>query len=347
MKRFKSWFFIIFLVSNSIQSQKKDRYSIFTIAFYNVENLFDTVNDSLHFDDEMTPDGNYHWTLERYNLKIAHIAGVISKIGQSMTKTCPDIVGICEVENLKVIKDLVDHPFLRPYGLNIIHFDSPDERGIDVALLYKRDRFIPMSFKSHRLLIFNASDKRDYTRDQLVVGGLLEGEEFYFIVNHWPSRSGGVARSQPYRQAAARLNRRIIDSVLRLNLEAKIISMGDLNDNPTDRSLKNSLTLSDTKNLQSPAFFNPMESIYKKGEGSLAYRDQWNLFDQILLSKNLINKDRKLYTFWKAGIYHPRFLQTETGNYKGYPFRTYVSGRYTGGYSDHFPVYAFLIKQAN
>ncbi len=343
----KHIFLIFFLVSNIAQSQKEDRYSIRTIAFYNVENLFDTVNDSLYFDDEMTPEGNYNWTLERYKLKITHIAEVISKIGQSTTRTCPDIVGLCEIENLKVIKDLVKHPFLSPYGFNIIHYDSPDERGIDVALIYKGSRFIPMSFNSHRLLIFNNSDQRDYTRDQLVVGGLLEGEELYIIVNHWPSRSGGVARSTPYRKAAARLNRRIIDSVLRLNIDAKIISMGDLNDNPTDSSIKNTLTSPDNENAKSPAFFNPMESLYNKGDGSLAYRDQWSLFDQILLSKNLINENRNSYTFWKAGIYHPSFLQNKTGNYKGYPFRTHVAGRYIGGYSDHFPVYAFLIKKVD
>jgi len=343
----KHIFLIFFLVSKLAQSQKEDRYSIRTIAFYNVENLFDTVNDSLYFDDEMTPEGNYNWTLARYGLKISHIAEVISKIGQSTTQTCPDIVGLCEVENLKVIKDLVKHPFLRPYGFNIIHYDSPDERGIDVALIYKDSRFIPMSFRSHRLLIFNDSDQRDYTRDQLVVGGLLEGEELYIIVNHWPSRSGGVARSNPYRKAAARLNRRIIDSLVRLNIDAKIISIGDFNDNPTDRSIKNILTSTDKENAKSPALFNPMETLYNKGDGSLAYRDQWSLFDQILLSKNLINETRNSYTFWKAGIYHPSFLQIKTGNYKGYPFRTHVAGRYTGGYSDHFPVYAFLIKKVD
>lgn len=338
-------FLIGLLIANMAQSQNEDRFSIRTIAFYNVENLFDTVNDSLYFDDEMTPDGNYNWTLQRYDLKINHIAEVISKIGRSITQTCPDIVGLCEVENLDVLKDLINHPFLRPYDFKIIHFDSPDERGIDVALIYKSNRFIPISFKSHRLLIFNDSDQRDYTRDQLVVEGLLEGEKFYIIVNHWPSRSGGVARSSPYRKAAARLNRRIIDSVLRLNFDAKILSMGDLNDNPTDPSIKNMLTYNYRENRESPSLFNPMQSLYKKGAGSLAYRDQWSLFDQILLSKNLIDENRNSYTFWKAGIYHPSFLQTKTGNYKGYPFRTYVSGRYAGGYSDHFPVYAFLLKK--
>ena len=343
----KGIFFIGLLISNMAQSQKENRFRIRTIAFYNVENLFDTVNDSLLFDDEMTPDGNYNWTLERYGLKIHHIAEVISKIGQSITQTCPDIVGLCEVENRNVIKDLINHPFLQTYDFKIIHYDSPDERGIDVALIYKSNRFIPISFKSHRLLIFDDSDQRDYTRDQLVVEGLLEGEEFYIIVNHWPSRSGGVARSNPHRKAAARLNRRIIDSVLRLNLDAKIISMGDLNDNPTDSSIKNTLTSTDRVSKESPALINPMQALYKKGEGSLAYRDQWSLFDQILLSKNLVDENRKSYTFWKAGIYHPSYLQTKTGNYKGYPFRTYAAGRYTGGYSDHFPVYVFLIKKVD
>lgn len=338
---------VISLVSHFLLSQGTDRYSIRTIAFYNVENLFDTINDSLYFDDEMTPEGNYNWTLKRYEKKINNIASVISKIGQDITKTAPDIVGVCEVENYKVLKDLVAHSSLNSYGYSIIHFDSPDERGIDVALLYKRAQFIPIAFKSHRLLLFNDSEQRDYTRDQLVVYGLLDGEEFYFLINHWPSRSGGEARSRPYRHTAARLNRRIIDSIVELNMDAKIISMGDLNDNPTDKSIKNKLTISELENSKGITFYNPMEKMYQKGEGSLAYRDQWNLFDQMLFSKNLISKNRDSYTLWKAGIYHPVFLMTKEGNYRGYPLRTYAGGRYIGGYSDHFPVYAFLIKKVD
>ncbi len=152
-------------------AQGEKQYKIRTIAFYNLENLFDTENDTLIFDDDRTPEGKDHWTLERYRKKLDNISMVLSEIGSEKTKTSPDIIGICEVENLKVIEDLVNHPHLLAKDYGIVHFDSPDERGIDVALLYKKAVFLPTSFASHRLLLINDEDERNYTRDQLIVGG--------------------------------------------------------------------------------------------------------------------------------------------------------------------------------
>jgi hypothetical protein len=340
--------YILFLLPFFLFGQTKKSFKIRTIAFYNVENLFDTVNDTLVFDDERTPDGNYKWTEKRYQKKIAHISKVLSEIGQDVTNTSPDIIGLCEVEKRAVLNDLIQHPNLRNKDYGIIHLDSPDERGIDVALLYKKASFIPDSFKSHQLLLFNEENFRDYTRDQLIVSGLLDEEQIYFIINHWPSRSGGEARSRPYRRKAAELNKRIIDSIRRINFNAKIISMGDFNDDPRDTSFKKVLkTKGKTKQLDSLSLFNPMEKLFKKGVGSLAYRDKWNLFDQFFFTSNLINKKKEEYSFWKVGVFSPNYLKTATGRYKSYPFRTYVGTTYQGGYADHFPVYLYLIKKAS
>lgn len=342
--KFLTYFLVLLTFPIFAQSSKK--YMLRTVAFYNVENLFDTVNDSLVFDDERTPNGSYHWTTTRYLKKIDRISEVISKIGKDIAKTSPDIIGLCELENRGVIKDLIQHPNLKHIEYGIVHFDSPDERGIDVALLYKKNSYLPTSFNSHRLLLFDDMGERNYTRDQLVVGGMLDDEEFYFLVNHWPSRRGGSARSRPNRIRAALLNKRIIDSIQRWNVDAKIISMGDFNDDPRDDSFKRILkTIGKIKNLDSLALFNPMEKLYKKGVGSLAYRDKWNLFDQFFMTKNLVDKAKKDFTFWKAGVYAPSYLKTQEGRFKGYPLRTYSGGSYTGGYSDHFPVYLFLIKE--
>jgi len=344
----KIWFTIsFFLISVLVFGQDKKEYKIRTIAFYNVENLFDTENDTLIFDDDRTPDGRDQWTQVRYDRKVEAISRVISEIGFDITKTSPDVIGICEVENKTVIEDLINHPNLQAKNYGIVHFDSPDERGIDVALLYKKSAFLPTSFSSHRLLLIDDDGDRNYTRDQLVVGGLLDNENIHFIVNHWPSRSGGEARSRPNRIEAAKLNKRIIDSIQKIDISAKIISMGDFNDGPRDDSLKKILQVKGKpKNIEPTELFNPMEKMHRKGIGSLAYRDKWNLFDQIFFTGNLLNSENE-YRFWKAGVYNPPYLATKRGQYKGYPFRTYAGGSYAGGYSDHFPVYIYLIKEAS
>ncbi|MUH37385.1 endonuclease/exonuclease/phosphatase family protein [Zobellia amurskyensis] len=326
-------------------SQENKSYRIRTIAFYNLENLFDIENDTLIFDDDRTPEGKDRWTLERYNKKLDHLSRVLSEIGSKTTKTSPDIIGICEVENRRVIQDLINHPNLISKDYGILHYDSPDERGIDVALLYKKSVFLPTSSASHRLLLINDDGERNYTRDQLIVGGLLDDEQMFFMVNHWPSRSGGEARSRPNRMAAAKLSKRIIDSVQRLDSDAKIISMGDFNDDPTNDSFKKILkTKGKISQLDSLGLYNPMEKLYKKGIGSLAYRDKWNLFDQIFFTENILYPDERSYKFWKARVFNAPYLVAKKGQYKGYPQRTYAGGSYTGGYSDHFPVYMYLIK---
>lgn len=330
----------------SAQAPGKKTFNIHTVAFYNVENLFDTINDPKTFDDDRTPKGRDRWTAKIYQKKVSSMAKVIAGIGKQISQSSPTLVGLCEVENRKVVEDLIADPQLVSSNYGIVHIDSPDERGIDVALLFKKNHFVPTSYYNHPLYLYNDNGKRDYTRDQLLVTGLLDGEEIHLIVNHWPSRSGGQARSEPKRIKAAELNKKIIDSLLKQNRKAKIIDMGDFNDTPSNKSLKETLqTVAKRNRTKTKQMFNPMESMEKKGLGTSAYRDSWFLLDQIFVSGSLLKKSPSSWYFWKAGIYNPPFLFNQKGRYKGYPFRSFA-GTYLNGYSDHFPVYIYLLREA-
>jgi len=323
-------------------------YRIATIAFYNVENLFDCENDPLTFDDDRTPEGKDHWTKEHYDQKIKNTAKVIAAIGADKSKNAPIFLGVAEIENKTVLDDLMTSTTLAPYGYKSIHFDSPDRRGIDVALLYQNAFFIPTHYSKHELVLYDREEpnKRIFSRDQLLVSGLLDGDLIHCIVNHWPSRRGGEKRSAYKRLTAARLNKKIIDSLQAIDPYAKIITMGDFNDDPTSASIKKTLNTKATiPQLTRKTLFNPMEKMMQKGYGSLAYRDQWNLFDQIIISKGILENKNSGYTYYKAGIFSENFIVTPTGKYQGYPYRSFANGTFTGGYSDHFPVYLFLIKK--
>ncbi len=338
---------LIFSITVSF-GQNSKTYKINTIAFYNVENLFDFEDDPLTFDDDRTPNGKDHWTEEIYNAKLKNTAKVISEIGKEVTETTPAIIGLCEIENRRVLEDLVNQESLLNKDYGIIHFDSPDRRGIDVALLYRKTLFTPTQYKAHELIIYDNDDssKRVFTRDQLVVSGMFDGEKIHFIVNHWPSRRGGEERSRHKRIMAAKLNRQIIDSLFSENPYAKIITMGDFNDDPSNSSIKEFLEAKRKKeDLKLKELYNPMEELSRKGLGTLAYRDQWNLFDQMIISTELVKKDYTSYRFYKAEIFNKEYLINSKGQYKGYPYRSFVGGGYTGGYSDHFPVYLYLIKE--
>ena len=222
----------------AVKTQKK--FKLKTIAFYNLENLFDTIDQPNTFDQDRTPKGKDRWTQKKFNHKISQLAWVIKRLGNPMgtTQKGPDILGVCEVENQSVLEILLRHKLLRKENYQIIHKDAPDKRGIDVALVYKPTSFIVDSFNSHSLYLYDRLQRRKFTRDQLVVMGYLDGEPLWIIVNHWPSRSGGTQRSSPFRIKAALLNLRIIDSIRGISPQAKIISMGDFNDGPTDPSFK-------------------------------------------------------------------------------------------------------------
>ena len=335
------------LVIFSVQSQK--RYKVHTVAFYNVENLFDTIRNPEIFDEEYTPKGRNSWTHSKYSQKLTNLSRVISEIGTSDQQIePPTILGVSEVENRGVLEDLIKQPRLARYDYGIVHYDSPDRRGIDVALLYRKKDFIVTSSSSIPLYLTNTdgSGRRVYTRDQLLVSGYLDGEEMHFIVNHWPSRSGGEKRSSPYREAAGALNKKIIDSLQKINPNAKVMTMGDFNDGPYNKSIKRSLG-AERKKESTPmdGIFNPFEEMSRKGLGTLAYRDAWDLFDQILITGAFLDnndKDYSTYKYWRAGIFNKSYLVQQDGQYKGYPLR---NANNQVGFSDHFPVYLYLIKE--
>lgn len=338
-----SFVFLLCFIGNS---QSKRQFKVHTIAFYNVENLFDTINDPNKFDEASPIMELKSGREEVYVNKVQNMAFAISKIGADISKNTPAIIGLSEVENRSVIEDLANDPVLVSKNYGIIHYESPDERGIDVALMYQKSLFKPLDSKSFELKLRDSDGDRDYTRDQLLVSGYLDGDLMHIIVNHWPSRSGGEARSRSKREEAAALNRRIIDSLQSDNPYAKIFTMGDLNDNPNNSSLKKVLKAKGDKNrIGFKGLYNPMEGFFKKGLGSNAYRDSWSLFDQIIISQPLLEDDYSSYRFFKAGIFNAQFLITKKGQFKGYPFRSFSWGGFTDGYSDHFPVYVHVIKE--
>lgn len=343
MYKFLFAFFTFILIISSYNLKAQKEYKAACIAYYNLENLFDTIDEQDVNDFEFTPLGPNQWNSKRYLHKIDNMSKVIAQIGDEFSMNGPSILGVSEIENKSVLIDLVNHPNLKDLNYGIIHYNSPDRRGIDVALLYKKDIFTVYNTESVRLHIEGKDDFR--TRDQLVVSGVLDSDTLHFIVNHWPSRSGGEKRSRPLRNAAAQLSRSIADSLFALNPNAKIIVLGDLNDDPTNQSLVKYLKAKPSSdNLDKKELFNPMYAMYKKGNGSLAYRDSWNLFDQIVISEAIVN-DTIGYKYFTTKIFRKKFMFEQDGRYKGYPLRTFAGGVYKGGFSDHFPVYLLLIKE--
>jgi hypothetical protein len=333
------------LFFNNYAFSQEKQYKIGCIGFYNLENLYDTINDPNKDDEEFLPDGKNCWTGERYKKKLSNLSEVISQIGSEYVKGGPVIMGFSEVENLSVVEDLINTPLLKPMCYGIVHFDSPDKRGVDVALIYQKQYFKVTNSQSYKLTISGMDDF--FTRDQLMVSGIFDGELIHIIVNHWPSRSGGEKKSAPLRNAAAKLCRTIVDSILKTDINAKIIVMGDLNDDPVDASVTKYLNAKgEIKTVVPGDMFNPGYKMFKKdGIGSLAYKDSWNLFDQIIISSGLTGDNKTTYKFYKSYVFNKKFLCQSEGAYSGYPFRTYAGGVYQGGYSDHFPVYIFLVKE--
>lgn len=298
--------------------------------------------------DEFTPSSAKNYNTKVYKQKLANEAKVISEMGAQYTKTAPAVVGLIEVENRQVIEDLVKHPTLAKYDYGIVHYNSYDYRGIDVALIYQKKRFKVTNSVKKELKVFNEDGKREYTRDILVVSGLLDNEKITVFMNHWPSRRGGEAASLPKRNAAAQLLKKQMDSVRAEDPTVKLFAMGDFNDDPVSSSLKNNLKAqANVKDLSdSTPYLNLMYPLYKKGVASLAYQDAPNLFDQIIVSKNVISKEvTKEYSVYKTEVFAPPYLVNKEGNYRGYPFRSWNGDQFTGGYSDHFPAFVVLQKE--
>lgn len=397
-KRMKKYFVITAVLCFGLVFSQKKQVQRATVAFMNVENLWDTVpsfdyidgtkdvnNPAFHrsvpldslklmvttedyrgpwsdelvmgkkvirtqvLAEEFTANSAKNWDGQKYSDKMSKIAKLISELGRQYTNDNPAIVGLIEVENRQVIEDLIRQPILAKSDYGIVHYNSYDARGIDIAIIYQKKRFKPTETYKKEIKIFDDEGKRSYTRDVLVVKGLLDGEKVGVFMNHWPSRSGGEARSLPRRIAAAAVLKAEMDKARAESPDIKLIAMGDFNDDPVSPSLKKHLgAVGEPSELsEKTPYYNLMTKLYKAGVASLAYRDAPNLFDQIIVSKNLYSPEKMTptYSVYKGEIYAPSYLVNSQGQWKGYPFRSWDGDRYTGGYSDHFPAVSVLQRE--
>ncbi len=335
----------IFVAQPAVYGQKKPSkdYRAVSVAFYNLENLFDTIKDAA-YDTEYLPDGPMRWNGLKYKAKLKNMAYAISQLGLEATPGGASIVGVAEIENRRVLEDLVKEPTIANRTYEIVHYESPDRRGIDVGLLYNPRDFVVTSSKTYSHI---SDQRRYYTRDQLLVSGYLLNEKVHVIVAHWPSRWGGEAYSGPRRKEAALVTKHIVDSLYSVEPRAKIIFMGDLNDDPRDPSTAIHLGAKrNMKDVPKGGLYNTMWRIHDSGVGTLAYNNQWNLFDQIIISEPLLTKDKSELSFWKAEVFNRKFLIQQEGANKGQPLRTHGGGVWLNGYSDHFPTLIYLVKEA-
>lgn len=345
MKRISLFLLGILMCCSAALSQESGRkMQVAGIAFYNLENLFDTIpNNPLGRDEEFTPNGSRQWNGEKYWSKIHNLAYAISQMATTTTPIGPAILGVAEIENKSVLDDLVSDPQIAKWNMQVIHHDSPDKRGVDVGCLYNPKYFRPINVTNHTLTKVPFA-----TRDQMCVVGSLMGEKVAVIVNHWPSRLGGQEQSSPNREAAAALCREIADSLWNIDPEMGVIIMGDLNDDPHDKSVAKVLGAKKSPDgVEQHGFYNPWWKKLDDGIGTLAYKSQWNLFDQIIISGNLTHSDDNKWHFYRADVLNKEFLKDTEGNRQGYPLRTYAAGSYLNGYSDHFPTEIFLIRYVN
>ena len=344
MKHLKFVFLIFVFVLNTLGLSAQNKKLLpYAVAFYNLENLFDTINANGSYDLEYSPLGEKAWDSKKYYSKLDNMAYCISQLAKETCPLGPAVIGVAEVENRSVLEDLVKRGDLAKSNLQIVHYDSPDRRGVDVGLLYNPLLFSVISSKPYPLII---PDMPDFTtRDVLLVSGLMDGEKFHILVNHWPSRRNGEKSSRHLRVAAAELNKHIYDSIRIAEPESKVIIMGDLNDDPNNVSVKNALgAKAKIKDVKENGIFNPMAELHSKGIGTLAYQGSWNVFDQIMVSDNLLGDDRSTFKYWKVEVFNRDFLITKEGQYKGYPLRTHSGNAFLNGYSDHFPVLIYLVK---
>lgn len=334
---------VLGLISVSAQNPASKRYKVYGVAFYNLENLFDTINNNGKYDLEFSPQGARRWDGRKYRSKISNLARAIASMKTPTTPYGPAILGVSEIENRSVLEDLVADPQIAKWDLQIVHHDSPDRRGVDVSLLYNPRFFTVEGVNNHRLKIEGYESFR--TRDQMCVVGRMAGERVAVIVNHWPSRIGGQEQSSYLREAAAALSKSIADSLWRIDPAINVIVMGDLNDDPQDKSCAQVLgAVRDADKAQPHGFYNPWWRVLDKGIGTLAYKSSWNLFDQIIISGNLANAPAGQLQYWKCEVLNRDFLKDKNGNRQGYPLRTFSAGMHLDGFSDHFPTEIFLRK---
>ncbi|MDO4163220.1 MAG: endonuclease/exonuclease/phosphatase family protein [Bacteroides sp.] len=311
---------------------------LYSVAFYNLENLFDTIHDVGKNDKDFLPDGSYQWNTKKYEAKLKNLAKVLGELSRDQVPEGPAFIGVAEVENSRVLTDLLKQPSISNY--QFIHYEGPDRRGIDCALLYDPQQFTV----NHSKLVLSQPYQGDtvhLTRGFLIVDGQLAGERVCVIVNHWPSRGA----DSPVRVHAARQVKALKDSLLREDKKLKLIVMGDMNDDPMDESMKELGARKYTKEVKKRDFYNPWwETLEDKGVGTLLYRGKWNLFDQIVISRPLL-KAKKGLRYSSNEVFIRDYLFQQDGKYKGSPLRTHGGRTWLNGYSDHLPTIIYLKKK--
>ena len=329
----------------SVSAQKK--FSVYAVGFYNQENLFDTCHDVGKRDYDFLPNGSYHWDGLKYSHKLKNMATALADMG---TDVLPGVgcamIGLSEVENARVLTDLCSQEPLQKRGMKFCHIEGPDRRGVDCALLYN-----PALFQVHDVHLYPyrtelPKDSAFRTRGFLTVKGSLAGEPVVAIVCHWPSRFS----TSYYRELAGRQVRHLKDSLLSADPTCRVMVMGDMNDDPSDKSMYEALgAKEDKERVAEGEMYNPWYNIHKSGTGTLFYSGSWNLFDQIVMSPNMLTrkdaKDAAGLHYWKAQIFRRDYLIQQSGKYKGAPKRTTAGGVWLDGYSDHLPVVVYLYKQ--
>lgn len=346
MKKAFSFLLCMLALAVSVQGLAQERkLQMHAVAFYNLENLFDTCHDEGKNDWEFLPDGTYHWTKVKYEHKLANMARVICELGTDKLPYGASIIGVSEIENSKALDDLMAQPKMKKRGFRYVHIEGPDKRGVDCALIYN-PRAFQVSKVFNKDYVYENGDTVRRTRPFFCVQGKLAGENVTVIVCHWPSRSAeGIFREYGGRQVRA-----LTDSIEEADPSQHIIVMGDMNDDPDNASMAECLgARRKVKEVEKGDFYNPWwDVLRKKGQGTLSYQGAWNLFDQIVMGRSLIEEYKantyNTLTLHSYQIFRRDYLLQSEGAYKGTPKRTHSRGVWLDGYSDHLPVVVYLVK---
>lgn len=334
--KFKNSVFVLLLaaVLFSCSKEKREERRNLTVVFYNVENLFDLEDEPGKVDEEFTPKGEKQWNQERYQKKLDDLSNVLSSVNNA---ELPEIIGLSEVENEKVLADLTQTGKLAKGNYDIVHYESPDFRGIDCALIYRPEEFKVLASEAVKIAF---KDEPDYkTRDILYVKGRTKNrEKLHIFVNHWPSRIGGTEKSEPNRIQVAQILKNKIDSIYQTNPDAKIIVMGDMNDEPANKSLQQTLGAK-KPGTESARLINLMFPADLSGKGSYNFRGDWNMLDNLVVSQSLLDEKGFQVTEKQGHIFHEEWMEYKNREGEISPSRTYGGPNYYGGISDHFPVY--------
>lgn len=336
---------LLALLCVSVVTHAQDRKKVIAVGFYNCENLFDTLDNPDKQDEDFTPRGAFGYTGEVYKQKLHNMASVMQQMGTDVTPDGPAIIGLVEIENNRVLTDLVAQPEIRGRNYRYCWFPTPDERGISTAMLFNPRYFTVLNASPRPVPVESIGWARP-TRSILYVTGILAGDTVHVMVNHWPSKSGGEDATAPGRMLAAMTLRRIVDSITAVSPSARVLVMGDFNDNPTATSIVQGLRAKEERGFLVPGdIYNPFIRMYKKGLGTENYRGEWGLIDQVMMTTAVTENSGNYWRFHRAEIFNKEFLTHRLGNERGLPHRSFTAAQvWDNGYSDHFPVLIYLVK---